>query len=436
MVTLSVEATAATNYAWYTCDENGNNAVSVEGASGATKTSIQVTIIEDMRQYYKVVVTGECGTDEAIALVEEWSEVAQANVTGYQKWDWNVTTNAAAWAGVANIQLTGADKTTDFIMANTASTMPNNAAFRSDMLITNGEYPARPTQDGGVFQGYAVKFHTTVPGKVTVVYRGTGSSVKVNLKINDWTPGETSDWKTKNVVVPAGDVVITDINDEVLRIRSIEFDPALNPEDAEASTLGGYTRSVTEGRYGTICLPNGGVMVGAELFEIAYYGQTSHKIFLDNIPSGEMEAGVPYIFLPKESTTQLAVFYTDEVNASAGSHNGLIGFIGDAADEYFYIPAGAGNYILQNNLYREVLAGAQARILSNRAYIKLSEINPTEPALAPGRRRVAMGVQSEQVATGCENLNVSDKPVKMIINGQLFILCGEKMYDAKGQLVK
>ena len=35
-----------------------------------------------------------------------------------------------------------------------------------------------------------------------------------------------------------------------------------------------------------------------------------------------------------------------------------------------------------------------------------------------------------------ENLNVSDKPVKMIINGQLFILRGEKMYDAKGQLVK
>jgi hypothetical protein len=197
-----------------------------------------------------------------------------------------------------------------------------------------------------------------------------------------------------------------------------------------------YKRDVTEGRYGTICLPQAGIMVGAELFEIAYYGETSHKIFLDNIPSGEMEAGRPYIFLPKEGATQLAVFYTDEANASAGSHNGLIGFIGDAADEYFYIPAGEGNYILQNNLYREVLAGGQARILSNRAYIKLSAINPSEPALAPGRRRVAMGVQSEQVATGCENLNVSDKPVKMIINGQLFILRGEKMYDAKGQLVK
>ncbi len=211
-------------------------------------------------------------------------------------------------------------------------------------------------------------------------------------------------------------------------IRLYELSVQLYPID--------YSRDVTEGRYGTICLPQAGTMFGAELFEIAYYGETSHKIFLDNIPSGEMEAGVPYIFLPKDGVSKLAVLYTDDSVETAKSANGLIGFIGASADEYFYIPAGEGNYILQNNLYREVLAGGQARILSNRAYIKLSAINPSEPALAPGRRRVAMGVQSEQVATGCENLNVSDKPVKMIIDGQLFILRGEKMYDAKGQLVK
>jgi hypothetical protein len=149
-----------------------------------------------------------------------------------------------------------------------------------------------------------------------------------------------------------------------------------------------------------------------------------------------MEAGVPYIFLPKDGVSKLAVLYTDDSVETAKSANGLFGFIGASADEYYDIPDGVGNYILQNNLYREVLTGGQARILSNRAYIKLSAINPSEPALAPGRRRVAMGVQSEQVATGMENLNVSDKPVKMIIDGQLFILRGEKMYDAKGQLVK
>ena len=58
------------------------------------------------------------------------------------------------------------------------------------------------------------------------------------------------------------------------------------------------------------------------------------------------------------------------------------------------------------------------------------------PAPAPGRRRVTMGVKGEQVATGFENLNASEKPVKLMINGQMFILRGEKLYDATGRLVK
>lgn len=198
-----------------------------------------------------------------------------------------------------------------------------------------------------------------------------------------------------------------------------------------------YNRDVTAGRYGTICLPNGGIMVGAELFEIAYYGATSQKIFLDNVPSGEMVAGRPYIFFPNAPASKLGIIYTDEENASAGSNNGLIGFISASADEYFDIPDGEGNYILQNNLYREVQAGAQARILSNRAYIKLGAISQTEPALAPGRRRISMGVQSEQVATGIGNVQGDEvQSTKVLINDQLFILRGEKMYDATGRLVK
>ena len=212
-------------------------------------------------------------------------------------------------------------------------------------------------------------------------------------------------------------------------IRLYELSVQLYPID--------YSRATTEGRYGTICLPNGGIMVGAELYEVAYFGETSQKVFLDNIINGEMEAGRPYIFLPKEGTTQLAVFYTDEANAPQGDHNGLIGFIGASEDEYFDIPAGEGNYILQNNYYREVPTGAWARIKSNRAYIKLSAIDPHESALAPGRRRISMSVYSEQVATGVEDVQGDNvQCTKVLINGELFIIRGEKMYDAKGQLVK
>jgi hypothetical protein len=61
--------------------------------------------------------------------------------------------------------------------------------------------------------------------------------------------------------------------------------------------------------------------------------------------------------------------------------------------------------------------------------------NEPQQGNAP-RRRVVMTVHGEQTATGCENINASETPVKMIIDGQLYILRGEKMYDATGKLVK
>ena len=195
-----------------------------------------------------------------------------------------------------------------------------------------------------------------------------------------------------------------------------------------------YIRSINAGRFGTICLPNGGVLLGADLYEVAYYGETSKKIFFDEILSGVMEAGVPYVFLPQEGVNKLAVVYTDDADAAATNRNGLVGFIGADEDDETSVPAGM--YILQNNQYREVLAGADARIKSYRAYINLGAITPTAPALAPGRRRISMGVASENSATGMDELNASETPVKMMIDGQLYILRGEKLYDATGRLVK
>ena len=147
-----------------------------------------------------------------------------------------------------------------------------------------------------------------------------------------------------------------------------------------------------------------------------------------------MEAGIPYIFLPNAGIEKLGVYYSDNTaaDASVGSKNGLIG-----SYEQAVILAGEGNYILLNNQYCEVVSTEGAVYVgANRAYIKLSAISPTEPALAPGRRRISMGVQSQNAATGMDELNASETPVKMLIDGQLFILRGEKMYNANGQLVK
>ncbi|MEE1254104.1 MAG: hypothetical protein UHJ11_03510 [Paludibacteraceae bacterium] len=188
-----------------------------------------------------------------------------------------------------------------------------------------------------------------------------------------------------------------------------------------------YTRTVTSGDYGTICLPNGGLLLGASAFSVAKMEGTT--IFLDEVGT-TMVGGTPYVVFPNTGASNLYVFYTDNVDAPAGNDKGLYG-----SYERRELEANVGNYImLPGNKYAEV-TGDRVYVAANRAYFKVSEISTTAPAPAPGVRRIAIG-QAPQVATGMESVDASAQPVKMIIDGQLYILRGEKMYDAQGKLVK
>ena len=85
-----------------------------------------------------------------------------------------------------------------------------------------------------------------------------------------------------------------------------------------------------------------------------------------------------------------------------------------------------GEYWLASDRY---LYNTQTNLLSLRAVF---ELNVPEASPVP-RARV---VFNQNTATGMENVDASAQPVKAIINGQLYILRGEKMYDAQGKLVK
>lgn len=199
-----------------------------------------------------------------------------------------------------------------------------------------------------------------------------------------------------------------------------------------------YTRpNVVANQLGTICLPNGGKMEGATPFEIHhmdYDGSGNpYKIYFDEVE--EMVAGRPYVFLPEKDNTDVKVYYTDTENASsAGDYRGLYGTFSqiDQLEQ--------GYYIIYNNMYYNVNT-ANVKVLANRAYIKLSEVpdydaTQTIPAGTKAPRRISIGNGAPAVATGIDELNASEAPVKMMIDGELFILRGEKMYDATGRLVK
>ncbi len=425
--TLTVDAAAiGATYKWYRCDdEMGANPQLIEGATASKYVFEKAAGTE----YFKVVVGCNCSEETAYALIaaEEWSAVERTNVTGYTEWSWDGVYDGDG--PTINESLKG------LVLASyiNAPNFDKLEGVNGGRVYRSNTYKA--------YQGTSLKFTTEVPGILILDASCTNSGNKIAVNGHDLGTLPSNHAPNFKIVVASGDVIITS---EGMRIWAMTFDPDLNPEDAEESTLGGYERTTTEGKYGTICLPKAGVMVGAELYEIAYYGETSKKIFFDQIPSGEMVAGTPYIFLPKENATQLGVFYTSDVVVPAGgmytdgttdaanTSNGLVGYIG--TDEYYQIPQNAGNYIIQNNQYREVQDGV-AYIASNRAYIKFSAINPTEPALKPGIKRVGIS-GAQQTPTGFENLDASEAPVKVIINGQMFILRGEKMYDATGRLVK
>ena len=419
-ISVTAEGAGTLHYVWYTCDDElGTNPVAIEPANDAATLS-NITIPTGT-QYYKVVVTGNCGSAEQILFAKEWSDVELQDVTGSMTWNWKVSENPDAWTGIDG-DITIASTS---VLANVNyGQIPNVANFHSAMLkavVGTVETKIRKSTDGGVIQGNEIMFHTTVPGIVLVTYRGTGNSANVTLTIGSETlPTYAGSMTTsKKVFVPAGDVVISSGTD-AFRIQKIQF-------IAEAD----YTRDVTPGRYGTICLPNGGVMTGASIFEIAYYDAPSQKIFFDEVLNGTMVAGTPYIFLPNEGVYELGVFYTDAAAAPAGHVNGLYGSYTEEV-----LDTDGSNYILLNNQYCRVV-NANTRVGANRAYIKLEEV-PNYPTSAPlpGRRRVSMSVQGVQAPTGLDELNAGDAPVKVMINGELFILRGEKMYDATGRLVK
>ena len=212
--------------------------------------------------------------------------------------------------------------------------------------------------------------------------------------------------------------------------RLFEFSAQLYPID--------YSRNVTDGRLGTICLQKGGTMVGAAVYEVAYFNPDNRKIYFDEVLSGEMEPGMPYIFLPDQGNNdQLVVTYGNNAPAAvAGHHNGLYGSFSEAL-----LAKDEDNYILQSNKYWYVNSD-EVYVGENRAYLKVEEIigyaGEPEPAPAQGRRRVSMSLSGQNTATGLDQITNDQSPItnKVLINGQLFILRGEKLYDATGRLVK
>ena len=192
-----------------------------------------------------------------------------------------------------------------------------------------------------------------------------------------------------------------------------------------------YTRIVNAGEYGTICLPGqANRMSGAIFYELA--GRDTKFAYLDEVT--ELEAGTPYIFYATSNTLTVTYNGTKAANAEENV-NGMYGTFTKIIDTE---PAGSaknileGNYVVYNN--ELLLCGTGCGLFEYRAYVNVDEISTNVPAAVPGRRRVSMGVQGENTTTDFENItNGENNTIKVIENGQLFIIRNGEKYNIQGQ---
>ena len=195
----------------------------------------------------------------------------------------------------------------------------------------------------------------------------------------------------------------------------------------------GYTRTVTNGNYGTICLPYGSSNYsGADFYEIAYAeikDRDATGLYLDQLEEdAALVAGKPYIF--KATADKLTVSYEGAIATTpVAGEAGLTGTFVDIAAGGVLVD----NYIIAQNMFWD--ASAENYLNANRAYINKTILLQTEPkSLVPGRRRVSMGETSENAATDVENTQLPMiNSHKLIENGQLIIIRDGVKYNAQGQ---
>ena len=188
---------------------------------------------------------------------------------------------------------------------------------------------------------------------------------------------------------------------------------------------------------GTICLPYD--VKASDRFGGVFY-MPSHKTsgfanFIEE--TGTLRAGKAYIFVAENEFIRLKYSGTvvSEPLSDVEDTRGLIGTFTNIAPGNL-----THKYVIANNKLME--CGSGAYLNAYRAYLDL-EVMPEEalvindgPGAAP-RRRLGVAGNAPDVTTGMENVQGDNvQATKVLINGELFILRGEKMYDAKGQLVK
>ena len=189
------------------------------------------------------------------------------------------------------------------------------------------------------------------------------------------------------------------------------------------------------GELGTICIPQGAVATGGDIYELLGKDENG-KIVFATVANNEMTPGKPYLFEAKSNAMRF--FYTSATPASEPDNSGAMK---GTFDEVTLTGSQLNNvyYFAGHALWSCVdLTSSGLHVSANRAWVVIDEsmppVNTSSPM--PGRRIMTMNVNSKNTPTAIDQVHSSDAVRKVILDGTLYILRGEKLYDATGRLVK
>ncbi len=348
-----------------------------------------------------------------------------------------------------------------------------------DKTVSPTGYATRTTTDGWVgtnvrFQEIDEKMYWKINGKTTAVgtitspvlsdgiatlkfrYANTdnesnGVSVKIEIKqsgdvVKEYTLTKANSEVTKDEVYTeiieninvAGDfqIVITNLSpsnstgnkDRVALGRFCWSSYSAAPEPVYEVGRG----SLTAGKYYTICLPKKVTHFrGASIWDLKKRNAAETEVYLEEAQL-PFAAGTPFII--QATADKLEVVYEGDATGTPVESGALRGTLTGMTYEQLDA-AGTNIYILKDNAIRPIKSGNF--LSANRAYIDYDELIEVSeaPVPAPGKKVRKMPMQP-QTPTGLDELNAGDQPMKVMINGQFYILRGEKMYNANGQVVK
>lgn len=201
-----------------------------------------------------------------------------------------------------------------------------------------------------------------------------------------------------------------------------------------------YSRTVTPGKYGTICLERTSTALeGATFYWPAYKNKAEGVV--DYIVLEEVEtltAGQGYFFYATASEVKVTMSLSEEalttpIDNGTATHGMHGNFTGTLNVPDYNAEQGPNEYILNSN--SQLVYGTGNWIGEHRAYLKMSEV-PAQANEAPGRHYIRMVVNQPNTPTDMEAVVLQGEATKIMLNGQIYILRGEQIYTIDGRLVK